>query len=173
MRIFTKLSPISNTRTADPWSRGAEEESLFRRPRQAGRIYLPHSAYALRVQLVCPIKDESSRRTDRPQPNTHQQEQQHFYPPEGQTRTLRELYKKTIFCIIRGTRTTRAVASRTALTKYVFCIILLYHLQCVFLGGYWLRHTSRIFWYIGTLTQAKIITFRTTLSRLPPHFFWL
>lgn len=75
---------------------------MFRRPRQAGRIYPPHSAYALRVQLVCPIKDESSRRTDRPQPNTHQQEQQHFYPPEGQTRTLRELYKKTIFCIIRG-----------------------------------------------------------------------
>lgn len=102
MRIFTKLSPISNTRTADPRSRGAKEESLFRRPRQAGRIYPPHSAYALRVQLVCPIKDESSRRTDRPQPNTHQQEQQHFYPPEGQTRTLRELYKKTIFCIIRG-----------------------------------------------------------------------
>ena len=129
MRIFMKLSPISNTRTADPRSRGAEEESLFRRPRQAGRIYPPHSAYALRVQLVCPIKDESSRRTDRPQPNTHQQEQQHFYPPEGQTRTLRELYKKTIFCIIRETRTTRAVASRTALTKYVFCIILLYHLQ--------------------------------------------
>ena len=53
---------------------------MFRRPRQAGRIYPPHSAYALRVQLVCPIKDESSRRTDRPQPNTHQQEQQHFYP---------------------------------------------------------------------------------------------
>lgn len=76
MRIFTKLSPISNTRTADPRGRGAEEESLFRRPRQAGRIYPPHSAYALRVQLVCPIKDESSRRTDRPQPNTHQQEQQ-------------------------------------------------------------------------------------------------
>ena len=75
-----KLSPISNTRTADPRSRGAKEESLFRRPRQAGRIYPPHSAYALRVQLVCPIKDESSRRTDRPQPNTHQQEQQHFYP---------------------------------------------------------------------------------------------
>ena len=56
---------------------------MFRRPRQAGRIYPPHSAYALRVQLVCPIKDESLRRTDRPQPNTHQQEQQHFYPPRG------------------------------------------------------------------------------------------
>lgn len=49
---------------------------MYRRPRQAGRIYPPHSAYALRVQLVCPIKDESLRRTDRPQPNTHQQEQQ-------------------------------------------------------------------------------------------------
>lgn len=97
-----KRKAQKHARETDPRSRGAEGESLFRRPRQAGRIYPPHSAYALRVQLVCPIKDESSRRTDRPQPNTHQQEQQHFYPPEGQTRTLRELYKKTIFCIIRG-----------------------------------------------------------------------
>lgn len=78
-----KLSPISTARAPTHKGRGAEEESLFRRPRQAGRIYPPHSAYALRVQLVCPIKDESLRRTDRPQPNTHQQEQQHFYPPRG------------------------------------------------------------------------------------------
>lgn len=70
------LSPKSTARVPTPKGRGAEEESLYRRPRQAGRIYPPHSAYALRVQLVCPIKDESSRRTDRPQPNTHQQEQQ-------------------------------------------------------------------------------------------------
>ena len=76
MRIFMKLSPINTARVPTPKGRGAEEESLYRRPRQAGRIYPPHSAYALRVQLVCPIKDESSRRTDRPQPNTHQQEQQ-------------------------------------------------------------------------------------------------
>lgn len=102
-----KKKPKSTPEKPTPKGRGAEEESLFRRPRQAGRIYPPHSAYALRVQLVCSIKDESLRRTDRPQPNTHQQEQQHFYPPEGQTRTLRELYKKTIFCIIRGTGKTR------------------------------------------------------------------
>lgn len=61
-----KLSPISNTRTADPRSRGAEEESLYRRPTSQKRLK-PFSA--LRPAGAIGVSDKRRKFTpNRPPP---------------------------------------------------------------------------------------------------------